>query len=334
MKDRDLREVQDRLDALTERVSEIGEAQDRNDDAVHQLAGALSELVGRLRKQDRTISLNSFVAYALFTVLLGAAFFMLYRGRADGLVRDRDHAVVALAAAEERAGQATAELAARKEAEKAAAEMVELLRDHRYKEAIAAEAGLEGKRLTPAEEQLIADAVLRAREELAGEGLARAREALGRGQEERAMKEAKAALEIAPRSAHTAQLHYVIGASLNKLGRAADSALELEKALSGGVDREIDDARYLYATVLDKLGRREDARAAYRAFAAGSPRHPKASWARQRSWQLAGPAPPEKKPAATRPAAPATKPAAPADGPAAPGGASAGGGGTEAATPE
>ena len=314
MKDRDVRSVQDQLDALAERVSEIGEAQDQSDDAVATLAGALSELVARLRKQDRVISLNSFVAYALFTVLLGAAFFMLYRGRAEALVADRDQAIAQLAQAEERARAATEELAARSEAEKAAAGLYELLRDHRFKEAIAAEAKLTEMPLTPAERGLLGEAVGRARDELAREALERSRDALTRGDSQRAIDEARAALEIAPRSDHAPELHYLIGASLNKLGKSADAAAELERALAGGVDRTVPDARYLLATVLDKLGRRDAARDAYRAFASGAPRHPKAPWARQRVQQLAGPAP------AARPAPrPAAAPAEPA-GAATPGG--------------
>jgi hypothetical protein len=109
VKDHELRVVQERLQALAERVSEIGQAQDQSDDTVATLAGALSDLVGRMRRQDRRMTLNSFVAYALFTVLLGAAFFMLHRGRASDLERERDQAQRALVAAEERgqlAGQA------------------------------------------------------------------------------------------------------------------------------------------------------------------------------------------------------------------------------------
>ena len=126
MKDHELRLVQERLEALAERVSEIGQAQDQSDDTVATLATALSDLVGRMRKQDRIITLNSFVAYALFTVLLGAAFLMLHRSRAGDLERERDQAQHALVAAEERAGHATRELAAREAAEKGAAEIYEM----------------------------------------------------------------------------------------------------------------------------------------------------------------------------------------------------------------
>src|SRR5688572_31772074 len=58
---------------------------------------ALAESVGRLvtsqRRRERWINVNSFVAYVLFTVVLGGAFLTLYRSRAQELVRGRDGAV-------------------------------------------------------------------------------------------------------------------------------------------------------------------------------------------------------------------------------------------------
>ena len=306
VKDHELRLVQERLEALAERVSEIGQAQDQSDDTVATLATALSDLVGRLRKQDRLITLNSFVAYALFTVLLGAAFLMLHRSRAGDLERERDQAQHALVAAEERAANATRELAAREAAEKGAAEIYEMLRDHRYKEAIAAGQKLDTLRLTPAEKGLIGDAVERAKGDLAHQALERGHEAFGRGELDRAVKEAEAGLEAAPQSAHAPALHYLVGQSLARQNKNADAAAAIEKALAGGVEKEVKDARYLYATVLDKLSRGEDARAAYRAFATSHPRSPNAHWARTRAWQLS--AQPAKPTPAAKPAAPA-KPA-------------------------
>jgi hypothetical protein len=304
VKDHELRLVQERLEALAERVSEIGQAQDQSDDSVATLATALSDLVGRMRKQDRLITLNSFVAYALFTVLLGAAFLMLHRSRAADLERERDQAQRALVAAEERGQNAVRELAAREAAEKGAAGIYELLRDHRYKEAIAAGQKLDALPLTPAEKGLLTDALERARSDLARQALERGREAFGRGELDRAMKEAEAGLEAAAQSEHAPALHHLIGQSLAKQNRNAAAAAALEKALAGGVEKEIKDARYLYATVLDKLSRHEDARAAYRAFAVGNPKSPNAHWARTRAWQLSQPT----RPPATRPAA-AAKPA-------------------------
>ena len=303
VKDHELRVVQERLEALAERVSEIGQAQDQSDDTVATLAGALSDLVGRMRRQDRLMTLNSFVAYALFTVLLGAAFLMLHRGRAGDLERERDQAASALVAAEERADKATRALAARETSEKSATEMYEMIRDHRYKEAIAAGQKLDTLKLTPAEKGLLTDAIERARSDLARQALERGREAFARGELDRAMKEAQAGLESAPAGEHAPALHYLIGLSLNKQNKNAGAAAAIEKALAGGIEKEVKDARYLYATVLDKLSRNEDARAAYRAFAVGNPRSPNAHWARTRAWQLSQPISP--KPAQSpKPAAP------------------------------
>jgi len=307
VKDHELRVVQERLEALAERVSEIGQAQDQSDDTVATLASALSDLVGRMRKQDRLMTLNSFVAYALFTVLLGAAFFMLYRSRATDLERERDQAQHGLIAAEERGQSAVRELAAKDAAEKSATEIYELLRDHRYKEAIAAGSKLDTLKLTPAEKGLLTDAIDRAKGDLARQALERGREAYSRKELDRAIKEAQAGIDAAPQSEHTAALHYLIGQSLDKQNKNAEAAAAIDKALAGGVEKEVKDARYVYATVLDKLSRFEDARAAYRAFAAANPHSPNAHWARTRAWQLSQPG----QGAVTKPGAAAGKPATP-----------------------
>ena len=66
----------------------------------HNLIGQVGVDVKRgSRRQDRYergLSLNSFVAYVLFTLLLGGAFFLLYRSRAERLVVDRDAALQSL----------------------------------------------------------------------------------------------------------------------------------------------------------------------------------------------------------------------------------------------
>ena len=116
------------------------------------------------------------------------------------------------------------------------------------------------------------------------------RDRFGRGELDRAVKEAEASLEAAPQSEHAPALHYLVGQSLARQNKNKDAAAAIEKALAGGVEKDVKDARYLYATVLDKLTRNEDARAAYRAFAASNPRSPNAHWARTRAWQLSQPA--------------------------------------------
>ena len=352
MKDRDLGEVQDQLDRLAARMDEFEDGQSRADGAVAELAGSLSDLVARMGRQDRLLSLNSFVAYALFTLLLGTAFYVLYRGRADDLVHARDQAVAARNAANQRADKATSELAARDAAEKKAATFYELLRDHRYRDAIGAADSLKDVRLTRAEKGLIGDALTSAREHLAQEALDRGHGALSRGQLERALKEAQGGLDAglrgsgalgggvgAPlRGEKLAALHYLAGASLARLGRDDQAVVELEKAVAGGAERAAPDVRYLLAASLDKLGRRDEARDAYRAYAAGAPHKRLAGHARLRAWQLSQPVGSEA--SATRPAATpggakpgGATPAAAKPGATTPGGATPGGAKPAAANP-
>src|SRR3989304_1198738 len=88
----------------------------RTHHTVLTLAAALKEVVQRQDRYERGLNLNSFVAYVLFTVLLGGGFFLLYRSRADRLVRERGLALRQRAVADEEADRARKALAGPAEA--------------------------------------------------------------------------------------------------------------------------------------------------------------------------------------------------------------------------
>src|SRR5207247_905153 len=100
-------------------------------------------------KYDRGLNLNSFVAYLLFTVLLGTGFYLMYRAQSGHLVADRDAAQRAKAEAAQQAAVARAELAARDAGEKKAAELWGLYKDGRRADFITRYPELAGARLTP-----------------------------------------------------------------------------------------------------------------------------------------------------------------------------------------
>jgi hypothetical protein len=80
------------LEALRRKVDDNAAMIRRNQLSLSELAESLGKLVQTQRRRERAFTLNSFVAYCLFTVLLGGAFFMLYRTRAGDLVASRDRA--------------------------------------------------------------------------------------------------------------------------------------------------------------------------------------------------------------------------------------------------
>src|SRR5688500_5229407 len=103
VKDHDLRGVQDRLKELTSRLGDVEDGQARAGDGMAEVTAAVRDVADGLRRQDRLLNLNSFAAYLLFTVLLCAVFFFLYRGRAEAVDAERDEAVAGRDAAEGRA---------------------------------------------------------------------------------------------------------------------------------------------------------------------------------------------------------------------------------------
>lgn len=107
------------LDALRRRIDDQAAQTRKTQAQVGQLAESIAALVEAGRRRSRWLNLNSFVAYVIFTILLGGAFYFVFRSRAHELVSSRDHARVerdqAIAerdAADKRADEATARLAA------------------------------------------------------------------------------------------------------------------------------------------------------------------------------------------------------------------------------
>src|SRR5262252_8260002 len=81
------------LDALRRKLDDQAAQTRRTQDQVTQLAESIAALVAAGRRRSRWLNLNSFVAYLIFTVLLGAGSLFLYRSRADELVEAREHAI-------------------------------------------------------------------------------------------------------------------------------------------------------------------------------------------------------------------------------------------------
>lgn len=225
-----------------------------------ELTRVVRDLARGVSRRDRLLSLNSFVAYLLFTVLLCAALFFLFRGRADEVAADRDRIAAERDALQAKLDAIGRTIAAREASDRAVGAVLELLRRRRWSEAIAAHRALADVPAT--QRQFLADAVDAARAELAAEAAGRARQAFTRRDYERAREAAEAALAQVPDGAGAADLRYLVAASLDKLGRASE------------------------------------ARAAYAAFVSSAPEHAMAERARHRlrrleSAQAAPPLPPE-----------------------------------------
>jgi tetratricopeptide (TPR) repeat protein len=267
------------LDALRRRLDDQGAQTRKTQAQVTQLAESIAALVEAGRKRSRWLNINSFVAYLIFTILLGGAFYFTYQSRAHELVAKRDKALIerdrAISdrdAAQKRADDATQKLAAEQAASAKAAEAAAI--DASIKAAQAAiHAGHVGEVIAPLEKALASE----------------------------------------PAGTRAAEMHYLLGVAYVAKNQLDKAIPHLQAAVDGDVGD--DDARFQLASALDRAGQWARARGEYDKFATAHPQSSSAVFAMRRSATLArmpatapwnGPA----KPAAP-PAAPAKTPAKP-----------------------
>lgn len=280
--------MKDEVDVLRRRLDEQGALIRRTHTAVTSLAESLGKVVAGQRRRERWINLNSFVAYTLFTVLLGGGFFMLYHERADDLVDAREAAVEERDSAREQALSLREEIVARDAAEKQAQEYFALLREDRRAEAVARYPEIEDIRLTATERALFAEGVKAARAEIVDAGYLGGLDAYRAGDMDKAVTELRTALAYEGEGPRAAQMRYYLGLALFKKADYEGAARQLELSIAGRADQSgVVDARFYLASALEKSGQLEQARSEYDKFASAHPLHPWAVTARRRSAQLA-----------------------------------------------
>src|SRR5258706_16337891 len=80
------------LDHLRRRLDDHASLARKTQQQVGQLTESVAALVDVQRRRTRSLNLNSFVAYVIFTLLCGSGFYALYHSRASDLVDAREHA--------------------------------------------------------------------------------------------------------------------------------------------------------------------------------------------------------------------------------------------------
>ncbi len=272
------------LKTLRARVEEQTALQKRAADAIRRLA---ESLVARKRGYEKLLSLNSFAAYALFTLLLGGGFYLLYQSRVGDLIDAEREATAERDSAKERAAALTEELEAARAASKEAHGFFELMDAAEPARLVSAYSELDTGALTPTERELFAAAAGEARAEVAGERAAAGVEAFDAGDYAEAARALEAALDQQTRSDRTALVQYYLGRSYLELESPKDAARALELSLVGGIaDRGVNDARYYFAEALAALGEGDRAARVYADYAERHPTSPRAQDAEERAEEL------------------------------------------------
>lgn len=275
------------VDALRVRLDDQGAVLRRTHQAVVGLAESLGKVVEHQRRRERGLNLNSFVAYTLFTLLLGGGFFMLYTTRAGDLVAAREAAVKAREEARTRIRSLESDLEGRQTAAATALEYFQLVRDGRHAEVVARYPEIERQQLTPTEAALFSSSVEQARDKLVDAGYDAALNAFRANDFNRAATELRTALAYQDNGPRAAHMRYYLGVSLFRLKDHEEAVRQLELAIAGQVEKQgVADVRYFLAAALDGLGEVDRARAEYNRFASEKPALPQAWAARRRAAQL------------------------------------------------
>lgn len=272
------------LDALRRKLDDQGSAQRKTSSQVGQLADSIAGLVAEQRRRSRWANMNSFVAYLIFTVVVGAAFFALYRSRASELLAARDIARTERDTATKRANDAAAKIALRESTDTKAWEVYQLLDAGKRVEATTKLGAIEAS-LSKTERAVLA---ARAHETQVMEveaALKAATNAFKAGHYSDVVKPLEAALVMESRGARAAEAHYLLGVAYAKANDLPKAISHLRAAVDG--DTEHDDARFQLASALDRSGLNAKARAEYDQFATAHPQLGLAVYAMRRSATLA-----------------------------------------------
>ncbi|MEZ4359100.1 MAG: hypothetical protein R3B48_02895 [Kofleriaceae bacterium] len=270
---------------LRRKLDDLATQQRRSHLAVQQLADSVAALVSAHRARVKWLNLNSFVAYLIFTVLLGTAFYMMYARRAGAITSELRPMREQRDAALQRADAATRELEALRGRSLAAAEIAALYERGEADAARAKHATLGGA-LMPLEESALAaarrDAAKAAFDTAYQGGLA----AFRAGNFAAAVEPLRAAVGSAEGAGdRLGSAHYYLGLALARTGELRPAVTALEAALAAAV--ELDDARYHLATTLDRAGELSRARVEYEKFATAHPKLGLAVFANRRAAILA-----------------------------------------------
>ncbi len=281
------REVDSELKEIRRELSETHGMATRTHNAVANLVGSLKEVIGAKERYDRGLNLNSFVAYLLFTVLLGGGFYLLYRSRAGRLVSERDAAVARRDRAVQEQKKDRDTLDRREEAARKAADFYQLLRDGKRVEAIRRHPEVRTLALSEVERRVFEDGVERARQEIVADGWSQGKAAFDTQNWKRAASELKLALSYQEEGPEAAKVRYYYGVALHKQGDYQEAAKQLDLAIGGGAERTVGaDARFFLAGALEMLRQLERANSEYLRFAEGHPQHPLYWTARRKAREI------------------------------------------------
>jgi tetratricopeptide (TPR) repeat protein len=257
------------LEGLRRRLDEQANQNRKTQNEVHQLADSIAAMVAQQRKRSRWVNVNSFVAYVMFTLLCGGAFYFLYQSRAHDLVAERNRVRTERDTAVRRADEALKKSAARDAADAAAWEAYELLQAGKRDDAAKKLVQLQGAPLSKFERTVLETKAKEAEVVQIDLALKGAAASFKAGRHAEVVAPLTAALALDPSGPRAPLMHYYLGVAASKASDYDTAITHLQAAVDGNVDLE--DARFHLASVLDRAGQWGKAKVEYDRFATAHP---------------------------------------------------------------
>lgn len=271
------------LDGLRRRLDDQAVQGRKTAAQVQQLADSIAALVEHQRQRARWLNMNSFVAYVVFTLLLGGGFYFLYQSRAHDLIGARDRALADRDAAGWLATEVTARAMARTAADVKAQAVWQLLETGHRDEAGKRLAMLDAAPISRFDRDVLVARAKQADATRVDAAIKAGLAALKVGRETDAIAALEPALAVG--GSRTPELQYLIGVAHARAGEPEKAIGPLAAAVAADVSD--DDARFQLASALDRVGQWGKARAEYDRFATAHPQSPFAVFAMRRSATLA-----------------------------------------------
>jgi tetratricopeptide (TPR) repeat protein len=273
------------LEGLRRRLDEQANQHRKTQTQVGQLAESIGALVNEQRRRSRYLNINSFVAYLVFTMLCGGAFYLLYQSRARELVADRDRIAHERDLSASHSKKVTDLQAARDAADATAWDAYQLLEAGKREEASKKLAAIAGAPLSKFERTVLDGKAKQADVLQVDATLKNVAAAFKAGRQAETIAPLEVALTLEPVGPRAPLMHYYLGVAYAKTNALDKAITHLRAAVEGDVN--VEDARFHYASALDRIGEWGRAKAEYERFATAHPMSPHTTFATRRSWGLA-----------------------------------------------
>src|SRR5512139_3244271 len=257
------------LDGLRRRLDEQANQNRKTQNEVRQLAESIAAMVEQQRKRSRWLNVNSFVAYLMFTLLCGGAFYFLDQSRAREVVAERDRIATERDTAVRRAEEAIKKTVARDGADAKAWDAYQLLEAGKREDAAKKLVELQGAPLSKFERTVLETKAKQAEVVQIDLALKGAAAAFKAGRHADVVAPLEAALALDPQGPRAPLMHYYLGVAASKAGTLDAAIVHLQAAVDGNVDLE--DARFHLASALDRAGQWGKAKIEYDRFATAHP---------------------------------------------------------------